>query len=257
MKYNDYLSALGYKEDESIDSWQGAIHEAEDEISFLQTIIGCLKPRPRNLPSDFRGDFNKAFRFTCAGDYDKAFNIILKDNALSLYLMEHNSTHLAMELMLYSDHNDLSLLLWEEAAIREEEYAVNTKDNQYAKLANEVLDDDIQKSDSSKKDVYIRVKKRLGDCLRYYGQDKEAFVCYKSLADKGDSDAMNKLGCMYWCGRGVSANRDEAIRLFKEAANKGSIAAKHNLRGREGLFNKIVLSMSKESNRKSNQFLEW
>jgi len=70
------------------------------------------------------------------------------------------------------------------------------------------------------------------------GEDKRAIQSYRQAADKGDADAMFKLGLCYFNGDGVSQDKKKAIELIKHAVDNDSAdamncLAKLYLSGRE------------------------
>ena len=87
----------------------------------------------------------------------------------------------------------------------------------------------------------------------YYGIKKDynkSFELYKSgvKCNGHNSEAMYKLGCMYWLGYGVTKNAKKAIELFKLAANKGNVDAMMHLGGayEDGIHVKKNLKQAKE-----------
>jgi len=57
----------------------------------------------------------------------------------------------------------------------------------------------------------------------------EAARWYRKLADKGYTSGYNKLGRMYYLGRGVPQNYTEAARWYRKAADRGDGYAQNNL----------------------------
>jgi TPR repeat protein len=57
----------------------------------------------------------------------------------------------------------------------------------------------------------------------------EARKWYQKAAKLGDADGMNNLGVLYEVGRGVTKNRQQAVRLFCAAHAAGSVQAAENL----------------------------
>ena len=51
----------------------------------------------------------------------------------------------------------------------------------------------------------------------------------KLLANQGDIDAQNKLGAAYFNGKGIEKNAAEALRWFRQSAEKGYAKAQYNL----------------------------
>lgn len=54
---------------------------------------------------------------------------------------------------------------------------------------------------------------------------KKAFGLFLKAAEQGEPDSAFNVGLMYWQGRGVSCDRDEAVRWLRMAAELGSAAA--------------------------------
>ncbi|MGO9008305.1 MAG: caspase family protein [Beijerinckiaceae bacterium] len=69
----------------------------------------------------------------------------------------------------------------------------------------------------------------LGRALQSAKQDDEAVRLYRQAADAGNASAMNNLGTMYRDGRGVAPDETEAVRLFRKAADAGNAFAMNNL----------------------------
>ena len=74
---------------------------------------------------------------------------------------------------------------------------------------------------------------KLGDCF-YNGwgveeDDEEAFKWYRKAADKGNAYAMYKLGQCYYYGRGVENDREEAVKWYRKAAEQGNADAMNEL----------------------------
>ncbi|MCT7461342.1 sel1 repeat family protein [Aliarcobacter cryaerophilus] len=69
---------------------------------------------------------------------------------------------------------------------------------------------------------------------------KAAYWLQKA-ADKGDSEAQNLLGVMYWNGRGVNKNQETAIELFEKSCKRGHQQACGNVRNLKNYVIKIEL----------------
>ena len=52
---------------------------------------------------------------------------------------------------------------------------------------------------------------------------------YEQAAAKGNADAMNNLGLLYYTGYGIAKNYDKAQDYYEKAAEKGSVVALNNL----------------------------
>lgn len=50
---------------------------------------------------------------------------------------------------------------------------------------------------------------------------KDALACYRKAADMGDSEAMVKIGNLYYLGKGVNQNDREALKWYRKAAELG------------------------------------
>ena len=51
----------------------------------------------------------------------------------------------------------------------------------------------------------------------------------RNAADQGDAFAQNKVGVLYYYGRGVKGDYGEAMRWYRKAANQGNAMAQHNI----------------------------
>ena len=71
--------------------------------------------------------------------------------------------------------------------------------------------------------------KRRGFNYAQLDQQEKAFKDYHAAAVMGDGWALNKVGTMYWFGRGVPQDQTEALRWFELGASKGDIDARHNM----------------------------
>ncbi len=69
----------------------------------------------------------------------------------------------------------------------------------------------------------------LGRALQSAKQYDEAVRLYRQAADAGNASAMNNLGTMYRDSRGVAMDEAEAVRLFRNAADAGNAFAMNNL----------------------------
>lgn len=76
---------------------------------------------------------------------------------------------------------------------------------------------------------------RLGECYKFgYGteiDEKKAFYCYLKGAQLGDAEAQNELAYLYYEGIGTEANLQKAIKWLKKSAEqeKGNGSAHYNL----------------------------
>src|SRR3990167_4605427 len=59
--------------------------------------------------------------------------------------------------------------------------------------------------------------------------NKRAFYYFKQAADKGDLAAQNELGYMYAAGQGVPRNYGKAFIYYHQAADQGLASAQYNL----------------------------
>ena len=59
---------------------------------------------------------------------------------------------------------------------------------------------------------------------------------YRKAAAQGDAEGQNNLGSLYENGRGVPQDNMEAMRLYRAAAKRGSLAARGNLERLESLY---------------------
>ncbi len=59
---------------------------------------------------------------------------------------------------------------------------------------------------------------------------------YRKAAAQGDAEGQIKLGSLYENGRGVPQDSMEAMRLYRVAAERGSLAARENLERLESLY---------------------
>ncbi|MCQ2084706.1 MAG: sel1 repeat family protein [archaeon] len=57
----------------------------------------------------------------------------------------------------------------------------------------------------------------------------EAVRLYMPCADAGDADALNTIGYMYLMGKGLDKDRELALKLLKQAAEKGCAQAAHRI----------------------------
>lgn len=61
------------------------------------------------------------------------------------------------------------------------------------------------------------------------GEYAEALHAWQQLAERGDQNAQNNLGMMYFHGKGVEQDLTEASKWFQKSINQGNIFAKLNL----------------------------
>jgi hypothetical protein len=57
----------------------------------------------------------------------------------------------------------------------------------------------------------------------------QAVELFKKAAEQGHVDAQNNLGAMYFTGEGVNRDEKEAIKWFEKAASQGNSDAQANL----------------------------
>lgn len=67
--------------------------------------------------------------------------------------------------------------------------------------------------------------------VTYYrmGRFSDAFVAYEEAASRGFPAAYYGLACLYWCGEGVSQDRQHALVLWREGASLGHQKSSHEL----------------------------
>jgi TPR repeat protein len=56
-----------------------------------------------------------------------------------------------------------------------------------------------------------------------------ALKLWRPLANKGNAEAQNRLGTMYYLGKGVEQDQAEAVKWFRRAADRGYAGAQINL----------------------------
>lgn len=80
--------------------------------------------------------------------------------------------------------------------------------------------------------------------LAYYSEKKyvSAFSCFKNAAENGNAEAMNYLGDLYYFGDGVYKSLDDAKMWYKNAADKGNVKAKDNLKKRFGIYDRTTVN---------------
>lgn len=79
---------------------------------------------------------------------------------------------------------------------------------------------------------YLRILLTLLACIVSFSIYSQSYQELKKSADKGDPEALGKLGaCYYWGQNGVEKDYTKAFKLLNEATNRGYMAAKYVLAG--------------------------
>lgn len=82
-------------------------------------------------------------------------------------------------------------------------------------------------------------------CLVSTALDASTLIELRKAAMAGDAESQHRLGWLYYSGKGVKPDYDQAARWWSQAASQGSVVAKFDLsvmfrRDSEGVYHPVM-----------------